>query len=110
IMQRKWIGRSHCARVAFEIDGAANDAERIEVFTTRPDTLFGATFMVVSPEHPIVDSLVAQAWPEGTKSAWTGGASSSAEAVEAYRIAASRKSDTERQAETKDKTGVFTGG
>ena len=110
IMQRNWIGRSHGARVAFAIEGAGEDAERIEVFTTRPDTLFGATFMVVSPEHPIVDDLVTGAWPEGTKDAWTGGATSPREAVDTYRLAAARKSDIERQAETKDKTGVFTGG
>ena len=110
IMQRNWIGRSHGARVAFAVDGAAEDAEKIAVFPTRPDTLFGATFMVVSPEHPIVDDLVTDAWPEGTKDAWTGGAGSPREAVDAYRTAASRKSDIERQAEPKDKTGVFTGG
>ena len=52
-MQRNWIGRSHGARVVFAIDGAAGDAEPIEIFTTRPDTLFGATYMVLSPEHPI---------------------------------------------------------
>jgi len=108
IMQRNWIGRSHGARVAFPVEG--HESERIEVFTTRPDTLFGATFMVVSPEHPLVDTLTASEWPEGTKDVWTAGAASPREAVDAYRLAASRKTDLERQAETKDKTGVFTGG
>ncbi|CCH73300.1 Leucine--tRNA ligase [Nostocoides australiense Ben110] len=106
VMQRNWIGRSEGASVTFPVAGS--DAG-IEVFTTRPDTLFGATFMVVSPEHPIVDSLVPQGdWPTETKPAWTGGAASPATAVAAYRRAAASKSDIERQ-ENKDKTGVFTG-
>ncbi|KRE61595.1 leucine--tRNA ligase [Nostocoides sp. Soil756] len=108
IMQRNWIGRSSGARVTFPIEG--QDAG-IEVFTTRPDTLFGATFMVLAPEHPLVDELVpAGGWPEGTQDAWTGGAATPREAVDGYRRAASRKNDVERQSEGKDKTGVFTGG
>jgi leucyl-tRNA synthetase len=106
LMQRNWIGRSEGARVRFAVEGVD---ERLEVFTTRPDTLFGTTFMVISPEHPIVDQLVTASWPEGTKGAWTGGAATPADAVAVYRRAASRKSDIERQAETKEKTGVFTG-
>lgn len=106
-MQRNWIGRSSGASVTFAVDG---HEAAIEVFTTRPDTLFGATFMVLAPEHPIVDAVTPgeNAWPEGTKSAWTGGAPSPSEAVTAYREAAARKTDLERQ-ENKDKTGVFTG-
>ncbi len=108
IMQRNWIGRSHGARVTFPV---ASGGQGIEVFTTRPDTLFGATFMVLAPEHPLVDELVpGDGWPEGTRPVWTGGAATPAEAVAAYRRAASRKSDIERQTEGKDKTGVFTGG
>ncbi|MCG3057043.1 hypothetical protein KZ287_33290, partial [Escherichia coli] len=58
-MQRNWIGRSQGARVRFAV------AEKsIEVFTTRPDTLFGATYMVLSPEHPLVDELAGPFWPE----------------------------------------------
>ncbi|HYN67623.1 MAG TPA: leucine--tRNA ligase [Ornithinibacter sp.] len=112
IMQRNWIGRSAGARVTFPIaDAAAPAGTGIEVFTTRPDTLFGATFMVLAPEHPLVDELVpAGGWPEGTKDAWTGGAATPQEAVTAYRRAASRRTDIERQSEGKDKTGVFTGG
>jgi leucyl-tRNA synthetase len=111
VMQRNWIGRSHGARVAFRIADAEPGTPRIEVFTTRPDTLFGATFMVLAPEHPLVETLVPPGgWPEGTKEAWTGGAGSPREAVGAYRSAASRKTDIERQSEGKDKTGVFTGG
>ncbi len=110
IMQRNWIGRSHGARVDFPLEGDAA-GRGIEVFTTRPDTLFGATFMVLAPEHPLVDALVPDGgWPEGTGERWTGGAATPAEAVAAYRLAASRKSDVERQVEGKDKTGVFTGG
>lgn len=108
LMQRNWIGRSQGARVRFAAENVPGAG--IEVFTTRPDTLFGASFMVLAPEHPLVDSLVADAWPEGTGEAWTGGAATPAEAVRAYRLAASRKSDVERQVDEKTKTGVFTGG
>ncbi|MFI1579587.1 leucine--tRNA ligase [Embleya sp. NPDC020630] len=104
IMQRNWIGRSEGARVSF-----ATDAAPIEVFTTRPDTLFGATYMVLAPEHDLVDSIVADAWPEGIPAVWTGGAATPAEAIAAYRRFAQSKSDVERQSEGKDKTGVFTG-
>jgi leucyl-tRNA synthetase len=85
----------------------------IDVFTTRPDTLFGATFMVLAPEHPLVDSMVpVDGWPEGTREAWVPRGHETAtprEAVAAYRLTASRKSDVERQSEGKDKTGVFIG-
>ena len=115
IMQRNWIGRSHGALVTFPVAAAdADDAGTragIDVFTTRPDTLFGATFMVLAPEHPLVDELVPEGgWPEGTKDSWTRGAATPAEAVAAYRRAAARMSEIERQSEGKDKTGVFTGG
>ena len=88
-MQRNWIGRSYGAEVHFESLAGA-----ITVFTTRPDTLFGASFMVLSPEHPFVDALTI---PE------------QAEEVAAYRIQAGKKKDFERQDETREKTGVFTG-
>ncbi|GAA1429595.1 leucine--tRNA ligase [Streptomyces thermospinosisporus] len=104
LQQRNWIGRSEGARVDFPIDG-----ERITVFTTRPDTLFGATYMVLAPEHPLVEKFTPQEWPEGTHEVWTGGHASPAEAVAAYRAQAAAKSDVERQAEAKDKTGVFIG-
>ena len=110
LMQRNWIGRSHGAKVFFPAPLVDGSEAQVEVFTTRPDTLFGATFMVLAPEHPLVDSLVPQGdWPQGTREAWTGGGATPAEAVAAYRLAASRKSDVERQSEGKDKTGVFTG-
>ena len=89
LMQRNWIGRSEGARVRF-----ASAAGEIEVFTTRPDTLFGATFMVLSPEHPLVDSLTT-ADQKAT--------------VNAYRSAAAAKKDDERQDDAREKTGVFTG-
>jgi len=103
-MQRNWIGRSTGAHISF-----ASPAGPIEVFTTRPDTLFGATYMVLAPEHPIVDALVPPAWPDGTLDAWTGGAADPATAVAAYRAFAAGRSEIDRQAEGKAKTGVFTG-
>jgi leucyl-tRNA synthetase len=103
-MQRNWIGRSEGAEIAFE---TTSDAV-IEVFTTRPDTLFGTTAMVLAPEHPLVDGLLSEIWPEDTPAAWTGGASSPREAVQEYRRMASELSDLERQ-ENRSKTGVYLG-
>jgi leucyl-tRNA synthetase len=91
-MQREWIGRSVGAEVSFPVEGREGDA--IEIFTTRPDTLFGATFMVLAPEHPLVAEVTTDA--------------QRAE-VEAYVTEARNKSDLDRQTQ-KDKTGVFTGG
>ncbi|MGW0854206.1 leucine--tRNA ligase [Streptomyces sp. NPDC002690] len=105
LQQRNWIGRSEGARVDFPVDGAG----AITVFTTRQDTLFGATYMVLAPEHELVERIIPAAWPEGTHPVWTGGHATPAEAVTAYRKQAAAKSDVERQAEAKDKTGVFTG-
>jgi len=103
-MQRNWIGRSQGAKVTFAVQGGTE----VEVFTTRPDTLFGATFMVVAPEHPVLDEVPA-AWPDGTRDVWTGGHESPAEAVAAYRAEAAAKTAVERQADAGRKTGVFTG-
>ena len=91
-MQKNWIGRSIGAEVDFPLDGVNGN---LRVFTTRPDTLFGATYMVLAPEHPLVDALTAPAQRE---------------AVAAYREAAARKSDLQRQELDKEKTGVFLGG
>lgn len=91
-LQKNWIGKSRGANVTFELPGTQ---ESLSVFTTRPDTLFGATYMVLAPEHPLVDALTT---PEQK------------EAVEAYRKKAAAKSDMERTELAKEKTGVFTGG
>ncbi|MEU5162906.1 leucine--tRNA ligase [Streptomyces sp. NPDC020875] len=107
LQQRNWIGRSEGARVDFAVEG--HQGEPVTVFTTRPDTLFGATYMVLAPEHGLIDSILPAEWPQGVKEAWTGGATTPAEAVAAYRKQAQTKSDVERQTEHKDKTGVFTG-
>ncbi|MGD0016787.1 MAG: leucine--tRNA ligase [Verrucomicrobiia bacterium] len=90
--QRNWIGRSEGANVEFRI---ADCESRIEVFTTRPDTLFGATYMVLAPEHPLVEKVTT---PEQRAK------------VESYRTQATHKSELERTQLEKEKTGVFTGG
>src|SRR4051794_27652419 len=104
LMQRNWIGRSTGAKIRF-----AAGHETIEVFTTRPDTLFGATYMVLAPEHPFVESLTASGWPDGTDPRWTGGAATPAEAVREYQRQASRRSELDRQNEAREKTGVWLG-
>ncbi|MFE9407188.1 leucine--tRNA ligase [Streptomyces sp. NPDC006704] len=105
LQQRNWIGRSEGARVDFKV----TDTDAITVFSTRQDTLFGATYMVLAPEHELVDTIVPAAWPEGTHDVWTGGHATPADAVATYRAFAAAKSDVERQADAKQKTGVFTG-
>jgi len=91
LMQRNWIGRSEGANVVFKVDGHSDE---LEIYTTRPDTLFGATYMVLSPEHPLVEKITT---PEQKK------------AVSAYVESAARKSDLERTDLAKEKTGVFCG-
>jgi leucyl-tRNA synthetase len=92
VMQRNWIGRSEGARLTFRIESG----DEVEVFTTRPDTVFGATFMVMAPEHPLVDAITTEEHRV---------------AVDAYRKAVRRRSEIERQStdESKEKSGVFTG-
>lgn len=105
-MQTNWIGRSEGATIRFPVAGTT---DVIEVFTTRPDTIFGATYMVLAPEHPLVEVLPPPAWPDGTRPQWTGGEATPGDAVVAYRQEALRRSDLDRQVEAQDKTGVFTG-
>ena len=118
LMQRNWIGRSTGAEVTFGVDG--HDDLGITVFTTRPDTLFGATYMVLAPEHPLVDAITPVEWPGSQFDAqhseiplaWRGifgDGVGPAAAVRAYREFAAQKSELERQAEGHIKTGVFTG-
>jgi len=89
-MQRNWIGKSKGAEITFVLDGAD---EQLTVFTTRPDTLFGATFLVLAPEHPLLETITTE---------------DRRAAVQAYKDAAIKKSEIERQ-ENKEKTGEFTG-
>jgi len=107
-LQRNWIGASDGAVIWLPM--AAPAQGRVEVFTTRPDTLYGATYAVLAPEHPLVDSLVAETWPAGTPASWRGQASSPRAAVASYRDRAAQLSDRQRMAEGGTKTGVFTGG
>ena len=92
-MQRNWIGRSEGTEIDFPIEGDSDSS--IRVFTTRPDTIFGATYMVLAPEHPLVDTLTRE---------------TEQDAVRNYQQEAARKSELERAELQKDKTGVFTGG
>ena len=106
-MQRNWIGRSEGALISFPAAKALGGPMKdIEVFTTRPDTLFGTTSMVLAPEHRLVDELTADAWPSGTPGSWTGGAATPAEAVAAYRARVAEMSDADR---SDSKSGVFLG-
>ncbi|MGL5857639.1 MAG: leucine--tRNA ligase [Angustibacter sp.] len=139
LMQRNWIGRSEGARIRFPIAagatpgnasagsgpagvgsagvGSAGDiaddvkveVAAVEVFTTRPDTVFGATFMVLAPEHPLLDRVAPPTWPVGTRPAWTGGHDDPVSAIGEYRRQTATRSDLERQSEGRDKTGVFAG-
>jgi leucyl-tRNA synthetase len=91
IMQTNWIGRSEGAHVTFKTE----QGDPLEIYTTRPDTLWGATFMVLAPEHPLVDKITT---PEQKR------------AVDEYKAATARATEIERASETREKTGVFTGG
>src|SRR2546423_10547872 len=94
LLQRNWIGRSEGAEIEFTVAGSADPDYKIRVFTTRPDTLYGGTFLVLAPEHSLIDLIV-------TEEQWA--------AVREYRERTARKSDLERTELTKAKTGVFTG-
>jgi leucyl-tRNA synthetase len=114
-MQRNWIGRSEGAEVDFKI---ADSNETIRIFTTRPDTLFGATYMVLAPEHKLVDEWlkdwlkndgVPLEWPAGTLEEWKGGGNTPYDAIWSYGLCTAAKSDLDRTALAKEKTGVWTG-
>lgn len=90
-LQRNWIGRSEGLEIDFKIDG---NPDSIRVFTTRGDTLFGVTYLVLAPEHPLVEKITSAAQKEGVKS---------------YRATAAQKSEISRQEQTQEKTGAFTG-
>ncbi len=91
VSQTNWIGRSEGASVTFKTEAG----DPIEIFTTRPDTLWGATFMVMSPEHPLVEKITT---------------AEHAQAVSEYKAQAAKQTDIQREAKDKEKTGVFTGG
>ena len=99
-MQRNWIGKSVGAEIDFPLQagsfspGSSSNDDVITVFTTRPDTLYGATYMVLAPEHPLVDRIATDAQRAS---------------IETYRAAAAVKTERDRMADAKDKTGVFTG-
>src|SRR4051812_33742864 len=94
LLQRNWIGRSEGAEIDFTVATAADPGSKIRVFTTRPDTLYGGTFLVLAPEHSLIDLIVTEEqWPE----------------VREYRERTARKSELERADLSKEKTGVFTG-
>ena len=94
LLQHNWIGRSQGAEIDFTVAGSGDPGSKIRVFTTRPDTVYGGTFLVLAPEHSLVDLIVTEEqWP----------------AVREYRERAARKSELERADLSKEKTGVFTG-
>jgi leucyl-tRNA synthetase len=114
-MQRNWIGPSDGANIDFAVTGSS---ATIRVYTTRPDTLAGATYMVLAPEHPLVDELTeGLRWPAGTPEQWCRSRpgqdgtpdATPAAAVQAYRESAARRTDRQRMQEGYDKTGVFAG-
>jgi leucyl-tRNA synthetase len=91
VAQKNWIGRSEGAQVVFQIE---NSTETFEIFTTRPDTLFGVTYMVFAPEHPLLDKIVTPEYET---------------ALAAYKERVTRMTEVERQSEQNDKSGAFTG-
>ncbi|MEG3586634.1 MAG: leucine--tRNA ligase [Actinomycetota bacterium] len=102
-MQRNWIGKSNGAEIVFPVAD-----KEIAVFTTRPDTLFGATYMVLAPEHPLIEEIVPSSWPDATPDEWKQGFPNPQTAIKAYQQLTAQKTDLDRQ-ENKEKTGIFLG-
>ena len=137
LLQTNWIGRSEGAEIAFEIVTAGKSIstgaifspvtgqppvasqnlpvklDPIWIFTTRPDTLYGASYLVLAPEHPLLKYVLGSSWPAGTHDNWKGenavARGSPTSAMNAYRSSVDSKSDLDRTDLAKDKTGVFTG-
>ena len=92
--QKNWIGKSQGAEIDFAVAGKSGGDQKLRVFTTRPDTIYGATFLVIAPEHPLLETLVV---------------TEQKDVVATYVTESTKKSELERMADNKDKTGVFTG-
>ncbi len=107
-MQREWIGRSEGAEVEFPLAKPCSGVKSLRVFTTRPDTIFGATYMVVAPEHPLVAALLAER-PERDAERCAIPDRATIDALRAYVEQARNRADMDRLADTREKTGVFTG-
>src|SRR5699024_425213 len=105
-MQVNWIGRLKGALLRLPVVG--EDGGEIEVYTTRPDTLFGTTYLVLSPEHPHAAALTAKALDPSTPESWRGYGATPAEAIAAYKRAPASKTDGDRQ-QGCEKSGIFTG-
>jgi leucyl-tRNA synthetase len=115
LMQQNWIGRSEGAEVLFEVLRSGTDEVlcQLPVFTTRPDTLFGATFMVVAPQHPLVDPNsdqynVPESWPAGIDDTWKGNGADIGSELQSYAREADIKAQAGRD-EEREKTGIFSG-
>ena len=108
LMQRNWIGESHGASVHFEVPCADGETRDLEVYTTRPDTLFGTTFAVVSVDHPILEH-VPEAWSANVPESWKGGYANLKEGLAEYQAQARAKTAKDRTEDAGAKTGLFTG-
>ena len=108
LMQRNWIGESHGASVHFEVPCADGETRDLEVYTTRPDTLFGTTFAVVSVDHPILEH-VPEAWSADVPESWKGGYANLKDGLAEYQAQARAKTAKDRTEDAGAKTGLFTG-
>lgn len=108
LMQRNWIGKSHGAHIHFQVPCADGQTRDLEVYTTRPDTIFGTTFAVVSVDHPLLHH-VPEAWDDDVPEAWKGGFANLSEGLEQYRKTTHAKRAKDRTQDADKKTGLFTG-